>query len=138
MRCIRVVNRTGGTVVGEQILLVDAWWSRLRGFLGRREPERGEGLLLVPCQHVHTFGMKFSLDLIFLDRSGRVVDLVQGLDPWSRTTRVRDAHCVLELPTGTIEATRTRVGDLISWTAPGCSVASSGGTAMATFALIFV
>lgn len=124
--------------MGGQIVLLDSWLSRLRGFLGRSEPERGEGLMLVPCQHVHTYGMRFSLDLIFLDRSGRVVELVPGLPPGTRTPRVRDAYCVLELPTSTIEATRTRPGDHLVWVTPDSSYASGRGLPIDTLAFLFI
>jgi uncharacterized membrane protein (UPF0127 family) len=115
---IRVVNRSRGTLLGNRIRLVDSWPGRLRGYLGRPEPQVGEGMLLVRCNAVHMYGLAFPLDLIFLDKQGDVVDVVKALQPWKRTKRIPTARFALELPTGTIAASYTRIGDQLSWTSP--------------------
>jgi uncharacterized membrane protein (UPF0127 family) len=99
-------------------MLVDSWPGRLRGYLARPEPRPGEGMLLVRCSAVHMFGLEFALDLIFLDKSGLVVETIEDLRPWKRTSRIGDARCVLEVPTGSIRASYTRVGDRFTWTSP--------------------
>ncbi len=116
MNRIRIVNRTRNTVLGDRIRLADRWWLRLRGFLGRPEPEDGDGLLLTPCRGVHMFAMSYALDVLFLDRSCRVVALYPNLPPGGRTPLERDAISALELPVGGIEASGTRIGDLLYWT----------------------
>lgn len=118
MNLIRVVNRTRGSLLGNQIWLVDSWPGRLRGYLGRPEPKPGEGMLLARCNAVHMYGLDFALDLIFLSKNGDVVKTLPDLQPWKRTSRVADANYVLELPTGTIEASYTKVGDRFTWTSP--------------------
>ena len=118
MNYIRVVNRTRGTLLGNHITLVDTWPGRLRGYLGRPEPQPGEGMLLVRCNAVHMFGLGFSLDLVFLSNGGDVVNTIEDLRPWKRTRRVPDARFALELPAGVIAASRTRVGDRLAWTSP--------------------
>jgi uncharacterized membrane protein (UPF0127 family) len=115
---IRVVNRSRGTLLGNRILLVDSWPGRLRGYLGRPKPLVGEGMLLVRCNAVHMYGLSFPLDLIFLDKEGDVVDVVEALQPWKRTKRIPRARFALELPTGAIAASHTRVGDGLMWTSP--------------------
>ena len=112
---MRVINRTRRTLVGSRVLVADTWWSRLRGYLGRDEPRRGEGILLIPCNAVHTCGMRFPLDVIFLDGEGRILELAPGMRPWKTTKRISGARSVLEVPAGTVEETGTRVGDLLSW-----------------------
>lgn len=118
MNVIRVVNRTRGTLLGNRIVLVDSWSGRLRGYLGRQEPKPGEGMLLVGCSAVHTYGMNFPLDLIFLDKHGEVVDAIETLMPWRRTRRLQEARFALELPTGVVGESRTAVGDGLLWTSP--------------------
>ena len=118
MTYIRVVNRSRGTLLGNHITLVDTWPGRLRGYLGRPQPQPGEGMLLVRCNAVHMFGLGFSLDLVFLNNGGDVVNTIEDLRPWKRTPRIADAHFALELPAGVIAASRTRVGDRLAWTAP--------------------
>ena len=104
--------------MGSNIQVADTWASRLRGYVGRPAPAEGEGLLLSPCTGIHTLGMGFSIDVLFLDDEGKVLDLIPALRPWRRSRRVSDARYVLELPTGTIKATGTDVGDVLSWQLP--------------------
>jgi uncharacterized protein len=73
--------------------------TRMRGLLGRRGLAEGEGLLLEPAGSIHTFFMRFPIDVVFLDREQRVVRVVPNLRPW-RTAGVRKARAVLELAAG--------------------------------------
>ena len=91
--------------------------TRMRGFLMRAAPGEGEGLLLSPCKGVHMYGMKFPLDVLFLDRKGRVVSYFADLRPGERTPLQRGAYHALELPAGTIRRSGTEVGDVIEWDA---------------------
>ena len=102
--------------LGTSVGLADGWWSRGRGLLGRRSLAAGEGLLLTPCRSIHMFGMRFPLDVAFLDREGTVVETYPGLAPGRRTRWHRTARHVLELPVGTLAATGTGCGDRITWT----------------------
>ena len=112
---VRITNRTRGTLLGGDIRLAGSWFARLRGLLGAPEPRNGEGLLLVPCNAIHTYGMSFPLDVLFLSEEGRVVQAVAELHPGRRTERVNEGVYVLELPVGTIARTSTQVGDEVSW-----------------------
>jgi uncharacterized membrane protein (UPF0127 family) len=118
MTTLRVVNRSRGTLLGNRISLVDSWPGRLRGYLGRPEPEPGEGMLLVSCNAVHMYGLDFPLDLVFLSSAGEVLSTIEDLQPWKRTRRIRNARFALELPTGVIAATYTKAGDRLVWTSP--------------------
>jgi uncharacterized membrane protein (UPF0127 family) len=113
---LRVTNRTRGTVLGSDIVVADTWWSRLRGFLARPRPEAGEGILLSPCRAVHMWGMRYPLDVIFLDNSGDIVAVEEELRPWRTSSMVPEARYVLEVPAGTVRATGTSVGDRCAWT----------------------
>lgn len=124
---LRIVNRTRGTVVGSHVTLADTPWGRLRGYLGRRRPKGGEGLLLAPCSGIHMWGMRFPLDVLFLDREGKVLSSEPDLRPWQGPRRVNDAHYVLEIPVGTIEATGTRQGDRLVWMPPQGTASAPGG-----------
>ncbi len=113
---MRITNRTRGTLLGTRIHLADTWWSRLRGFLARPRPAPGHGILLFPCVAVHTFGMRFPLDVIFLDSGGDILAMEENMGPWRTSSRISGARYVLEVPAGTIQATGTAVGDTCVWT----------------------
>jgi tetratricopeptide (TPR) repeat protein/uncharacterized membrane protein (UPF0127 family) len=93
-------NQTTSVVVAERLEIADGFWSRFKGVMGRRDFDSGHGVLLVPCQSIHTFGVRFPLDLVFLDRRGRIVDVNRNIGPRRIVWPVRGAHAVLELPSG--------------------------------------
>lgn len=124
MRLLHVVNTRRNVELGSRVGLADGWLGRLRGMLGRPAPESGEGLLLSPCRAVHMFGMRFPLDVAFLDSQGTVVASYPSLGPGCRTRWHRDAVHAVELPAGTLEDSGTALGDVLAWSpAAGASAA---------------
>lgn len=86
---------------------------RLRGLIGRESLQPGEGLLIRPCSGIHTIGMRFTVDVVFLDAEGRVVKIAASVRPNRLGPIALGSAAVLELPEGTIARTGTRVGDVI-------------------------
>jgi uncharacterized membrane protein (UPF0127 family) len=115
VRFIRAVNAARGRVLGARIGVADWWWLRLRGLSGRANLDPGEGLLLKPCRAVHMMGMKFPLDVAFLDGGNRVIARYERLSPGARTRWHRAARAALELPAGTLQDTGTMEGDLVEY-----------------------
>jgi len=101
------LQRRGGIVACERCRVADRLLPRVRGLLGRRGLESGEGLLLKPAPSVHTFFMRFPIDAVFLDREGSVLKVRSHLRPW-RVAAARGAHATLELAAG--EAERKGIG----------------------------
>ena len=89
-------------------------WERLRGLLGRPMLGAGQALLIDPCPSVHTLGMAYSLDLVFLDARYRVLKVVEKLPP-SRWASAAGARATLELAPGTLDAVMLKVGDRLQW-----------------------
>ena len=111
MRVIRIQNGRSGAFLGHRIHLAEGWWRRAVGLLGKAEFPAGTGLLLVPCASVHTMGMRFPLDVAFLDGMGRIVKTRPELSPGRFAVGGNHVHAALELPVGTLAATDTRDGD---------------------------
>ncbi len=112
-----VRNQTRNAVLGGAVDVADTSASRRTGLLGRDELKAGEGLWIVPCESVHTFFMKFPIDLVYLDRPSRedrshrrVRKVRNAVPPW-RLSACLPAHSVLELPAGTVARTGTAPGD---------------------------
>jgi hypothetical protein len=82
------------------IVTADTFGRRLRGLLGRDRLEAGEAMLFERARQVHTFGMRFALDVVFCDDDWRVLYVVRELRPWRVTKIVRNARYVIELPAG--------------------------------------
>jgi uncharacterized protein len=106
------VTRRDGVVVCEECLVAATPFARMRGLLGRRSLPSGSGILLRPAASVHTFFMRFAIDVVFLDDELRVVGISPNLRPW-RAAGKRGARAVLELPSGECARRDLRVGDLI-------------------------
>jgi len=109
-----VRNLTKGTVLAEQALVANTSELRRTGLLKHTELPRGEGLWIVPCEAVHTFGMKFAIDVIYLSKTKRVVK-IRGQMPRRRLSACLWAHSVLELPAGMAQEMKTEVGDQLEF-----------------------
>jgi uncharacterized protein len=106
------VTRSDGVVVCEECLVAATPFTRLRGLLGRKSLPSGQGILLRPAGSVHTFFMRFTIDVVFLDDELRVVAIAADLRPW-RAAGKRGARAVLELPAGECARRGLAVGDQV-------------------------
>lgn len=112
---MKVHNRTRNTLLGDRIEWAGTSERRRRGLLGRDGLAPGEGLYIVPCQWIHMFGMRFAIDVLFLDESGKAVGLHHALPPNRLSKLCWRADGVLELPAGTLRETATELGDRIEF-----------------------
>jgi uncharacterized membrane protein (UPF0127 family) len=110
---VKVVNQTRGTLIGDRVVVADSPLSRLFGLIPKRGLDAGEGLWIRPSSGVHTFGMRFTIDVIGLDKDRRVVKLWENLVPFRVTSVSTKLKSVVELPAGTIQASAVQVGDLL-------------------------
>jgi hypothetical protein len=106
------MNLTRHVEIGGRIEIADKGERRRKGLLGRSGLAAGEGLWIVPCEAVHTFGMRFAIDLVYLDRKNRVVKTRSGVGP-GRLSACLSAHSVVELPAGTVQSKAIERGDLL-------------------------
>jgi hypothetical protein len=97
----QLINATTGETVVTDLEIADTFWSRFKGLQLRAGLPPGSGLLLVPCPGVHTFFMRFAIDVVVLDREGRVIAVRQQVRPWRIVPPVSGGYAVLELPAGT-------------------------------------
>jgi uncharacterized membrane protein (UPF0127 family) len=115
---LQVRNTTRGTVLATALEVADTGAKRSKGLLGRSGLDAGGGLWIVPCESVHTFFMKFPIDLVYLDKKNRVRKVRNSVPAW-RMSVCLSAHSILELPAGTIRATQTQPGDMIAFDPAG-------------------
>src|SRR5258708_23148192 len=114
----QVFNHTRQSYLATALAVADTHWTRLRGLLGLRSSDfrNGSGLWIVPCHGVHTLGMGFPIDVVYLDRSMTVIHVQSDLQPCRFAPVRTQAASVLELPCRTAAETRTAVGDKIEIT----------------------
>ncbi len=106
-----VFNRTRESFLTLNATVADTHLGRLKGLLGRLRLSSDEAIWVVPSQGIHTFGLLFPIDLVYLDDQDRVVHVVENLGPWRLAPIRRSSASVLELPTRTIFSSHTQVGD---------------------------
>jgi uncharacterized protein len=111
---MKISNLTRQVVLAHWVEVADHGATRRRGLLGRDALPAGEGLWIVPCESVHTFFMKFPIDLVYLDRNKKVKKVRSSVKPW-RLSACLSAHSIIELASGTIETTQTRPGDVLEF-----------------------
>jgi hypothetical protein len=111
-------NQTRQAYLATALAVANTHWTRLRGLLGFRAGDfgNGSGLWIVPCHGVHTLGMGFPIDVIYLDQTMTVIHIQPDLLPWRFAPVRTQAASVLELPCRTAAETSTAVGDKIEIT----------------------
>jgi uncharacterized membrane protein (UPF0127 family) len=107
---IVVRNQTRNTVLADAAELADTSEKRRTGLLKHDRLDPGQGLWIVPCESVHSFFMKFAIDLVYLDRNKKVRKVRHRMVPW-RVSACLSAHSILELPAGVAAASGTEAGD---------------------------
>jgi uncharacterized membrane protein (UPF0127 family) len=114
MRAVTVRNETRGSLIGDRIAIANTSLSRMFGLLGKRGLDSGEGLWIRPSNGVHTVFMRFTIDVIGLDKDRKVVKLWPRLVPYRLTSVSAKVRSVIELPAGRIAETDVQLGDLIT------------------------
>ncbi len=117
----RASDGASGVVVAERLRSAHTHWTRLCGLLGTSRLALGDGLWIRPCRQVHMFGMRYAIDVVFLDERLDVVHTIPELAPWAVSARIDAATSVVELPAGTL----ARVG-----LAPGARLVIANGSAL--------
>ena len=114
---LQAINITRQTVLADRLEVADHGVTRRKGLLGRDGLDAGQGLWIKPCEAVHTFCMRFAIDLVYLDRKNRIRKVRSNVRPW-RISSCLTAHSVIELPSGTVQATQSRPGDQVTFSTP--------------------
>ena len=110
---MKVINITRGAVLGVKVHAARGFLGRMIGLLGKSRLEEGEGLWISPCSSIHSIGMRFVFDALFLGPDGKILCLREGFKRNRVSGIVRNACGVLELPEGTIRRTESAIGDKI-------------------------
>ena len=108
-------NTRNNQIVAQTLLTAFDSASRRKGLLGRDMLEEGSALIIAPCQAVHTFSMRFAIDVLFVSKDGTVLKVRHNVRPGRIAAALR-AHAVVEMQAGAVERSGTRVGDVLDVT----------------------
>jgi uncharacterized membrane protein (UPF0127 family) len=110
---MKACNQRNRAYLATNVSIADTVTKRMKGLLGRDIFLPGDGMWLKPCNWIHTFGMRFPVDVIYLDRESVVVAVQENIPPNRFALPVFKAKSTIELPIGTVSSSKTRVGDII-------------------------
>lgn len=108
---MRLINQTKNVVLAEDIFIANTVFTRIKGLLGRSILLPSQALILDPCNAVHTFFMRFPIDILFLDKENRVIKAISDLKPNRVSRTYWKANKVVELPAGKLNLTNTGIKD---------------------------
>jgi uncharacterized protein len=110
---VTVRNATRATVLGDSIREARTFLTRGRGLMLTESLQDGEGLVIDPCSSIHTFFMRFPIDVLYVGTDGTVVLVDEAMKPWRFGPVFTGARWVLELPEGSIRSSNTEPGDML-------------------------
>ncbi len=110
---MRIVNKTKSSILSEEVIIADTPFKRIKGLLGKKELRKGQALVLRPCNSIHTFFMRFPIDVLFVDKDNRVIKTISCLKPFKLTAIYFNAAFAIELPSGTIQSFSIQKGDTL-------------------------
>jgi len=107
---IQVVNQRNGQFIVESGKLANTFKARLIGLTTYKELGHGQGMIIMPCSVIHTFGMQFPIDVIFVSNDDEIVYAIKGMKPNRISPHIKDSGYIIEVPIGQIKATNSIIG----------------------------
>lgn len=111
---MKIINKTKNTILAKDAIIADTAFKRMRGLLGKNDFKSGEALILKPGNSIHTFFMRFPIDVLFLDKENRIIKALSSIKPFHFTNIYFKACLTIELPANTIAASSTQEGDILT------------------------
>ncbi len=111
---MRIINKNKDALLAENAIIADNIFTRIKGLLGRKALAQGSALVIKPCNAIHSFFMRFPIDVLFIGDKGKTIAIKKSFKPFRLTGIYWGVKFVVELPAGVIDETSTAVGDEIS------------------------
>lgn len=111
---MEIINKSKETLLAKDAVIANTPFKRIKGLLGKKEFKEGQALILKPCNSIHTFFLRFAIDVIFVDKENKVIEAISCLKPFRLTRVYWWSALAIELPAGIILSSHTQAGDLLS------------------------
>lgn len=108
---MKISKKKDGCLIADNVKVADNILTRFVGLLNRKSIDNGEALWIVPCNSIHSIGMKFKFDAVFIGKNNIVKHLIKEMPKWQASPIVFTAHSVIELPAGVIDSVNLQLGD---------------------------
>jgi uncharacterized membrane protein (UPF0127 family) len=113
---MKIINVSKGTILADKAELANTFFKRLLGLLNRKSLNKGEALILSPSNCIHSFFMRFSIDALFLDQSGKVTATLSSFRSFRVSPIYFNSSLTIEFPESTLQSSNTQPGDIIKIT----------------------
>lgn len=110
---MKIINKQNNIILADNVIMADTIFKRMKGLLGAKEIKKGYALILNPCNSIHTFFMRFPIDVLFLNKNNQVIKVVHSIKPFRLTNIYLNSSLAIEFSSGTIRASQTQEGDTI-------------------------
>ena len=109
------MNKTSNTIISENVMVADTYFKRLKGLMFTKELPCQNALHIIPCNEIHSFFMKYSIDVLYLDSKNNILAFDEEMQPGKIGKAVKDAKSVVELPSGKIKKLNIKIGQQIEF-----------------------
>lgn len=110
---MNIINKSNNRVLANKVIVADTFINRLKGLMFEKSLGENTAIIIFPCNAIHTFFMRFSLDVIFISKENEVLYIIENMLPKRISPFIKRAKSVLELPAGTIKKTKTKKNDFL-------------------------
>ncbi len=112
---MKLINKANNTVISENVMVADTFFRRLRGLMFTKTLPEENALHIEPCNGVHTFNMRYSIDILYLDKSQIILAVDEDMRPWRIGRFVNNAVAVVELPRGRVKKMCIKTGQAVQF-----------------------
>ena len=112
---LNLIEKTGKELIAAEVVEANTFFNKLFGLITRRKLKDREGFLIKNCNGIHTFWMRYSIDIVFIDEKNSVLAIYNNFKPFRVTPFIKDACSVLELRSGEVKKTSLKVGDSVNF-----------------------
>ncbi|MDP5274488.1 DUF192 domain-containing protein [Chengkuizengella axinellae] len=112
---MKVINQGNDVVIAEQVRFAHTFFSRFIGLMFKKHIFRDGALHILPCSQIHTFFMKFPIDVVYLNSDYEVVGIEENLSPWKIGGKFKQVKSIIELSSGAVVKTGLKIGDSIKF-----------------------
>lgn len=112
---MRLINKSNNTIISENVMVANTYFKRLKGLMFTKKLPDENALHIIPCNEIHTFNMKYSIDVLYLDKNDNILYIDEDMKPGRIGKRIKNAVSVLELPSGKVKKFDVKVGQNVEF-----------------------
>jgi hypothetical protein len=112
---LRLINKTSNIIISENVMVANTYFKRLKGLMFTKELSNQSALHIIPCNEIHTFNMRYSIDVLYLDKNNNILAIEEEMKPGKIGKRVNNAQSVVELPSGKVKRVNVKTGQEVAF-----------------------